>query len=143
MDRGAKTVGDVMHRDFVTISASESLEEARHLMRLARLRHLLVERDGILVGIVSYRDIQDQMAARHVAPPVEEDADPYPGVGVEEAMLRSPFVVTPETELSTAASRMCHLGMGCLPVVERAPQGPRLVGVVTESDLIRAAYPVS
>ena len=35
---------------------------------------------------------------------------------------------------------MLRLQIGCLPVVEATPEGPRLVGLLTESDLLRAAY---
>ncbi len=52
-------------------------------------------------------------------------------------------VMTADASLAAAASRICHLNIGCLPVVERTSRGPRLLGVVTESDLLRAAYPVS
>ena len=58
-------------------------------------------------------------------------------------MLDSPYVVTPETPLRVAASRMARLGIGCLPVVEPGEHGGRLVGLVTESDLLRAAFPGS
>ena len=35
---------------------------------------------------------------------------------------------------------MLHLKIGCLPVVEPEPGGLRLLGLVTESDLLRRAY---
>ena len=51
--------------------------------------------------------------------------------------------MTADASLPAAASRICHLNIGCLSVMESTPRGPRLLGVVTESDLLRAAYPVS
>ena len=41
-----RRVEELMRREFVTVSADESLLEALRIMQLARLRHLLVERDG-------------------------------------------------------------------------------------------------
>jgi acetoin utilization protein AcuB len=128
-----------MHRNFVTVPAHESLREALSIMRLARLRHLLVEREGLLVGILSYRDLQDQTLARLEEAPAPGRSDVH-SVAVEEAMMDSPYVVTPETPLHEAASRICQLRIGCLPVVERTDAGAELVGLVTESDLLRAAY---
>ena len=57
-------VRQIMRRDFVTVSVHDSLDEAISIMRLARLRHLAVERDGVLVGLLSYRDLQDRALAR-------------------------------------------------------------------------------
>ena len=109
-------------------------------MRCGRLRHLVVERDGYLAGILSYRDLQDR--ALGWGPPEQPDAMPAPTSvpAVSEAMMASPYVIAPETDLSAAAARLTDLHVGCLPVVEREEAGPRLVGLVTEADLLRAAY---
>ena len=133
----AVTIGDVMHRDYVAISQEELLKEACIIMRLARLRHLPVEQNGFLVGILSYRDLQDYALQRRA-----ED-ERKPGAKVEGAMVNAPYVVTPESSLEEASWRMCQLHIGCLPVVKPTEDGPLLVGVVTETDLLRAAYPLS
>ena len=135
-----RTVREIMHRDFVSVAADETLDEALSIMRLARLRHLPVERDGYLVGILSYRDLQDQALARQTDRSKPEERE-LGGLAVEQAMMDSPYVISPETPLSIAASRIYRLRIGCLPVVERSDRGPQLVGLVTESDLLRAAYP--
>ncbi|MDJ0867333.1 MAG: CBS domain-containing protein [Myxococcota bacterium] len=127
-----------MRRDFVAVPAGEPLAEALGTMRLARLRHLLVERDGKLAGILSYRDLQD-LELERLARDGPAGAPRTP-VAVEEAMMASPYVVTPETPLASAASRMCQLRVGCLPVVSPGASGGELVGIVTESDLLDAAY---
>jgi CBS domain-containing protein len=127
-------VRDVMRRDFITISGEEGLREAVDLMRLARLRHLPVVSNGILVGILSYRDLQDQRLAS-IAPPEGE-----PDSAVFEGMTRSPFSIVADATLFEAASRLARLRVGCLPVVEPGEQGPRLVGLLTEMDLLRAVF---
>lgn len=123
-----------MRRDFITVAPDESLAEARQIMRMARLRHLLVVRDGALVGILSYRDLLELLFA-DARRPAETQALP-----VEAAMVRSPSYVTPEKPLAYAAARLWQLQLGCLPVVERNGAGERLVGLITEVDLLRAAY---
>jgi CBS domain-containing protein len=139
----AECVGAVMRRDFVTVRSDERLSEAISIMRMGRLRHLLVQRDGRLVGVLTYRDLQDRELERLGAGGAA--ALPAQGfdVAVEEAMLDSPYVVNPDTPLRVAAARMTQLGVGCLPVVEVADGDGRLVGLVTEADLLRAAYPVA
>ena len=134
----SQRVRDVMRRDFITISREESLLEALHLMRLARLRHLAVVNEGVLVGILSYRDLQDELVARldlESAPAIEQ-------IAVVERMIGTPFSIVPDATLLEAASRLERLRVGCLPVVEPGEQGLRLVGLLTEMDLLRAAYGV-
>ena len=134
-----RSVGELMRREFVTVSTDESLLEALRIMQLARLRHLLVERDGALAGVLSYRDLQNRTIEQldRSAGPLEASMH---ALTVEEAMMDSPYVVAPDTPSQEAASRLCHLGIGCLPVVEEGPGGLRLVGIITENDLLRAAY---
>jgi len=133
-------VRDVMRRNFITISREENLLEALQLMRLARLRHLVVVNEGVLVGILSYRDLQDELIA--CLDPGSPDASAVEQIGVVDRMSSSPFSIVPDATLSEAASRLDRLHVGCLPVVEPGEQGLRLVGLLTEMDLLRAAYSV-
>ena len=133
-----RLVRDVMRRDFITISREESLLEALQLMRLARLRHLVVVSEGVLVGLLSYRDLQDELVAC-----LDLDSPDAPAVAqiqVVDRMSSAPFSIAPDATLSEAASRLEGLRVGCLPVAEPGEQGLRLVGLLTEMDLLRAAY---
>jgi CBS domain-containing protein len=134
----SERVQEIMRRDFVTIEVGARVDEALVLMRFARLRHLVVARGGRLAGLLSYRDLQDREieGLRRAAP----DAAAFRGAPVEDAMRASPFAVTPDTLLAAAALQMAQLRIGCLPVVEHDAGGARLVGLLTESDLLLAAY---
>jgi CBS domain-containing protein len=128
-----------MHRRFVELAPSDLLSDARDLMRMARLRHLFVIDDGILVGVLSYRDLLE--AAFPDADPgkavrAELDAD----ARVADLMIPVPVTVTPTTPLREAAGCMLRFHLGCLPVIEGGPAAPRALGIVTEADLLRAAY---
>ena len=137
--RRAATVGEIMRRNFITVPAGEPVESARSIMRLARLRHLLVAQDGALLGMVSYRDLQDSALSRSSGARSTPNSS-TDGAVIAETMVKAPYVVSPETSLSAAASRICGLGIGCLPVVETGEDGVRILGMITESDLLRAAY---
>ena len=54
--------------------------------------------------------------------------------------MHSPYSIVPDATLSEAASRLELLRVGCLPVVVPAESGLQLVGLLTELDLLRAAY---
>ena len=129
-------VRQIMRRDFVSVSPEERLSDALAMMRLARLRHLLVEEDGRLVGILSYRDLLEARLPRSDG----QLATQKPGDPVSSAMHPKPYVVTPDTTLRDAATRLCGLRLGCLPVVDRKIARPSLLGIVTEADLLIAAY---
>jgi CBS domain-containing membrane protein len=57
-------------------------------------------------------------------------------VTVREAMSERLITVPPKATQAEAAALMLRNRIGCLPVVD----GEELVGIVTETDLIRAAY---
>lgn len=111
--------------------------EAERLMRSARIRHLPVIEDGELRGVLSYRDLLEVALAE-----LERDPGRLPAVRsqtIGSLMSRDPVTATESTTLREAALRMVRHRIGCLPVVKgRAPDGVRVVGLLTESDLIRA-----
>ncbi len=122
-----RPVGGVMRRRWISLSPVADLDDALQLMRMARVRQLPVVADGILVGVLSYPGV---VAARlHGAAAL-----------VEEVMAKTPETVGPATTLREVVSRMCRAAGGCLPVVEPTASGPRLIGLVTEADLLRLAY---
>ena len=129
-----------MRRDFVTLRVTDSLAEALSVMRLARLRHVPIESEGVLAGLLSYRQLQDfaidRLRANGSAPP-EQTLD---RITVASAMLEVPIVLDPDDGLGDAADQICQLGMGCLPVVEQHAGEARLVGLITESDLLLVAF---
>lgn len=131
-------VGHIMRRSFVAADPDEKLEDVRQTMRMARLRHLLVTRGDQLVGILSYREILESLLA-HSGDPAAATAHT-----VADAMKPAPAFATPETPLAAAADRMVRYGLGCLPVLQARADGSaaagHLVGIVTEADLLRAAY---
>ena len=136
----AGVVRQLMREAFITVTPDESLLNAQRIMRLARLRHLLVVSEGRLAGVISYRDLQDRIVGyleSHDG--ADRDAPLRPGAA-REAMAPLPAVVRPDTPVVDAALRLSRLRVGCLPVVEEGPDGERVVGLVTESDLIRFAY---
>jgi CBS domain-containing protein len=123
------SVADVMRRRFVTASPEEALPQVRQTMRLARLRHLVITDGDQLLGLISYRNLLESLLEGEN----QETA-------IAAAMTESPVFVTPATPIADAADRLCRYGFGCLPVVEESAPRPRIVGLVTESDLLRVAF---
>jgi acetoin utilization protein AcuB len=117
----ALSVRDVMSTDLVTVRPAESVRRAYEIMRDRRIRHLPVIENDRLVGILSDRDLRPILLSPGLT-----------GASVAELMSEGPTTITPDTSVEDAASLLVVRKIGCLPVVE----GERLVGIVTETDLL-------
>jgi CBS domain-containing protein len=132
-------VSAVVRRHYITIEPSESLLEAECLMRAARLRALPVARGEALLGFLSYRELARWSLAaspddgRSLGRRLRETT-------VEALMDAPPGAVAIDARLEDAAARLLERDIGCIPVVAAGPAGPRLVGLVTETDLLRAGF---
>jgi CBS domain-containing protein len=129
-------VRDVMSPDPVTVRGEDSGQEAASTMCRERVQHLpVLDRHGLLVGIVTDRDLRHHL----LSPAVVDDLGRIPTsallerVRVSDVMSAPAFVTSPEAPLSDAVKLMRERRFGALPVVE----GRRLVGMLTESDLLR------
>lgn len=125
--RSQATVDSLMRRNFTSVDSMESLLQADWLMRLARIRHLPVVDAGRVVGVLSHRDVLEASTSTRA-------------VTVADVMRPEPCTVEAKTTLAEAARRMLRLRIGCLPVVRPGRDGEELIGLLTESDLLRAAY---
>jgi CBS-domain-containing membrane protein len=131
------TVGSVMHRHFIVLAPADSLLEAERMMRMARVRSLPVADAEHLVGMLSYRALLEGSLAeyRNAGSPLRWLAE----TSVANLMERDVAALTTAAVLREAAPRLLAGEDGCLPVVAPQPHA-RLVGVLTETDLLRAAY---
>jgi acetoin utilization protein AcuB len=138
----ARSVIDVMRRRFIALAAADTLLDAERLMRVARVRCLPVV-DGVrLVGMLSNRELlESSLAPSHTSP--EALGRYLLETHVAQLMDAKPKVVSPETPLRSAARLVLESGEGCVAVVEAAGAAVRLVGILTETDLLRAAYPAA
>jgi acetoin utilization protein AcuB len=118
----------------ITVPPSTSVVEAKALMARSRIRHLLVVEDGRLLGIVTDRDIRLNMPSPATSLSVWELNYLLAKLVVREIMTKSVITITPRHNARDAARLMLEHKIGGLPVVD----GKRLVGIVTETDLVRA-----
>jgi CBS domain-containing membrane protein len=131
-----RTVADVMQAEPMTLRADENLDMTEDLMSLGRVRHLPVLDGERLVGVVSLRDLLACSLTRALDFEARERRVFLKSVTVREAMSERLITVPPKATQAEAAALMLRNRIGCLPVVD----GEKLVGIVTETDLIRAAY---
>lgn len=125
-------VQDVMQPHVVTGHPDTSLKEALRLMRQRGIRHLPIVDAGLLVGIVSDRDVGQAVAAGEV----REEAgagDILARIPIGAIMTRQVITTGPMTAVEEAAAIMLGHRISAVPVLD----AERLVGIVTETDLLR------
>jgi CBS domain-containing protein len=69
---GETTAAEIAHRDLVWCDAHADVADVAEEMMERYVRHVLVERNGRLVGIVSARDILGAYASGEFADPDDE-----------------------------------------------------------------------
>ena len=131
----AMRVKSWMARPAATIYADALARGAVDLMKTRRLRHLpVVDRGGKLVGIVTDRDLRQVIFGPALQRRLPNLSEALTTLTVQEIMTRGVVTVRPTTEIREAARLMHERKIGALPVVD----GDRVVGIVTESDALRA-----
>ena len=130
------TAGELMTTGkLVTAPPETPILDARQRMLERRIRHLLVtDPDGMLVGIVTDRDIRLNLPSQATSLSIWEINHLLTKLTVGEVMTRSLITVGPERAAHEAAQLMLDHSIGALPVT----QGGRLVGILTETDVMRA-----
>ena len=127
----------IMQREFAAVRSDERLDFVDDVMALGRVRHMPVVDGGRLVGVVTQRDLLAASLSRALDFDAQERRTFLRSVNVGDVMSRKPITVGPRATLRDAAALLLRHKIGCLPVV--GPGGEAL-GLLTETDLLRAAY---
>lgn len=122
-----------MTPDVITASPETTLAAARDITREHRIRHLPIVDNGVMVGIISDRDLT------LATPPVwaTDHAELIQALHtrtVAEHMITTVITVSPTSPIEDAAQLLYTHRIGCLPVMDDG----KLVGIISETDLLRA-----
>jgi len=129
----AKTVRDIMATEVTTLGRNDSLQLAKDIMTLGRVRHFPVIDDDKVVGVVSQRDLYRASLGSVMKYGEKAQRAFLEGIVVKEIMSDPPITIAPHASVQEAARLMMEKKIGCLPVLE----GAQLVGIVTETDMLR------
>ncbi len=117
-------IRDLMISHPICITANASIQEAIELMKANRIRHLpVVAKSRRLEGLVTLADLKQGLIPSMLG-----------DVTLKDLMIANPITVSPEEEIETAAQLIYKYKIGGLPVTKNG----RLVGIITETDLLRA-----
>jgi CBS domain-containing protein len=128
------SVEEIMTREVRTVGRNDTLRRADELLREIEGRHLpVLDDDGDVCGVLSQRDLYRGALLRALGFGSRAEERLLETMVVKEAMREGAVTIAPSAPVAEAARRMVEHKIGCLPVVD----GERLVGIVTETDLLR------
>ncbi|WP_423995074.1 cyclic nucleotide-binding/CBS domain-containing protein [Halorubrum trapanicum] len=131
------TVRDVMHREFLGVSESDSLPEAAALLVDEETNCLVVVRGGEPVGRLESRDALDALlSVTGVAGDSDDDPDPADRT-VGDVMGPPLPTVSPDDSLAAVEERLVSEGADRVVAVDDG----EAVGVVTDGDALAAGAP--
>ena len=126
-----------MTREVITVSPETGILATQSLMARNGIRHLpVIDEDGILVGVVTDRDIRSAMPST-VLSEAEKAAEQrrLEAMKVKDIMTVNPVTVSPTQTLEDALLLMQKVKVGAFPVVD---QEGKLQGIISVRDLMRA-----
>ncbi len=126
-------VANYMTSTPITVEPEDSLMRALEVIRLRKVRRLPVTIGGKLVGVITAGDLK-RAEPSTLTDSQESFDEVMEETQVSRIMVQNPVTTTPETPLVEVAVVLQKTKYGGLPVVTDG----HLVGVITDSDLLRA-----
>jgi acetoin utilization protein AcuB len=126
-------IKDFMSTNVVAVDEDTTLHDARKIMEAHKIRRLPVMRKGKLVGLVTERMLLEAAPSPATALSIHELQYLLAKMTVKEIMVKEPHTVSPDMPAEEALQLGQDMGYGAFPVVDNG----RLVGMVTESDIVR------
>ena len=126
-------VGERMTFPVVMVAPDMPIQDALQLMKRERIRRAPVVKNGVLVGIVSDKDLLYASPSPATSLSIWELNYLLSKVTVDQVMSEKVITVTEETTVEEAARIMADNKIGGMPVV----RGKAVVGIITETDIFR------
>jgi malate dehydrogenase (oxaloacetate-decarboxylating) len=118
-------VKDIMEKNVTTVDSDKNARECAKLMLKKDVGSLIVTQQGVIIGIITERDLVRKVLADNVDPTKILASD----------IMSSPLItIDPDEPMSKAARLMSVYGVRRIVVLSR--EGA-LVGIVTATDLAR------
>ena len=126
-------IRDIMSTNVVAVDEKTSIHDARKIMDAHKIRRLPVLKKDKLVGLVTKHILLEASPSLATALSIHELQYLLAKMTVKDIMVKNPYTISPDMPVEEALQLGQEMGYGGFPVVEDG----RLVGVVTESDIVR------
>jgi len=126
-------VRDFMSTNVVAVDEKTSIHDAKKIMEAHKIRRLPVMRKDKLIGLVTERMLLEASPSPATSLSIHELHYLLAKMTVKDIMVKNPHTLSPDTPAEEAMQLGQEMGYGGFPIVEDG----RLVGMVTESDIVR------
>ena len=125
----------IMNKPVVTVELDDTLKVVKDIFDNTRFHHLLVVEQGVLVGVISDRDL-----LKAISPKIDTASEKNNDLAtlkkkVHQVMSRKPIVLTQEAELEDAITIFNQYTISCIPVVD---DDFKPVGIISWRDILKA-----
>ena len=143
-------ISKIMTKKVITVSPDDSIFEAESLLFNNKISRLVVVKNKIPIGIITYRDFIPaktfEIHKEFTDPTELEEISQSPQINefnvnrlsylltfaAKDIMTKNPFVVYPDDVVYTAAILMVRHDISGIPVIKNK----KMVGILTKSDII-------
>ena len=126
-------ITDIMSTNVVAVDEKTSIHDATKIMDAHKIRRLPVMKRNKLVGLVTKHMLLEASPSPATALSIHELHYLLAKMTVKDIMVEKPYTISPDMPAEEALQLGQNMGYGGFPVVEDG----RLVGMVTESDIVR------
>ena len=126
-------VQDFMNTNVVSVDEKTLIDDARKIMEAHKIRRLPVMRKDKLVGLVTKHMLLEASPSPATSLSIHELHYLLSRMTVKDIMIKNPYTISPDMPAEEALQLGQEKGYGGFPVMENK----RLVGMVTESDIVR------
>jgi CBS domain-containing protein len=126
-------IAELMTRHVQTLEVGAKPSEARRLLSKQRMHHLPIVDRGVLVGMLSSRDLMRALRRAKAAPGESVDAVLDRSATVAEMMSTELVTARADESVEDAIERLADGSIHSVLVLD---EGRRLVGIVTDTDLL-------
>ena len=126
-------IRDIMSDNVVAVDEKTSIHDARKIMEAHKIRRLPVMKKDKLVGLVTKHMLLEAAPSPATSFSIHEIHYLLARMTVKDIMTKNPDAISHDMPAEEAMQLGQEKGYGAFPVVENG----RLVGVVTESDIVR------
>ena len=125
-------VKEIMSKNPVIIGPATKLRAVNKLMKVNKIRHLPVIKNGKLIGIVTEKDIRYAMIPEKIPGKKVPKGWNLDHLKVNDIMTKNALTISQESQVEDAARLIYGHKIGALPVMKN----DKLVGIISVMDLL-------
>lgn len=123
----------IMTKNVLTLAPTAPFFKIQEVFQQVPFHHLLIKEEDKLVGLVSDRDMMNQVAKYITQHNTSDISNFLSKLTVADVMTKDMIVIDKDTAVSAASVLLLENNFSCLPVVDRHQH---IDGIVTWKDLL-------